>query len=340
MPASRVAVIGGGALGLLCARRLADDGWSVQVHEAPASPGASAIAAGMLAPASEALLEGPGLYPLLMQARQTWAAIAADPPWLHRDGAFHLPPPGEAAERLQALQALGAQAAFATAPVEGDAIAVYTPDDWRLVTAEALAWLARELAARGVIRHAGAPLRPEASTPDRLGVDAVVLAAGWGAAEWGALAPEASLLSPIKGQLLRVTDLGDARGPVLRVEGAYLVPDAAGLIVGATMEPGASDTDVTTAATQTLLAAAAPFAPSVIGRPVVAFAGVRATTPDGLPLVGRSATPGVWWAAGARRNGWLLAPLVAEVLAAGMAGRPAGPWAPRLSPGRFMPAAP
>jgi glycine oxidase len=50
-------------------------------------------------------------------------------------------------------------------------------------------------------------------------------------------------------------------------------------------------------------------------RPAV---GVRAATPDGLPLVGRSSTPGVWIAAGARRNGWLLAPLIAKVLTAAL----------------------
>jgi glycine oxidase len=53
--------------------------------------------------------------------------------------------------------------------------------------------------------------------------------------------------------------------------------------------------------------------------------GVRASTPDGLPLVGWSATPGVMLAVGARRNGWLLAPLVADLVAAYLKGDNPGP---------------
>ncbi|MBE7218460.1 MAG: FAD-dependent oxidoreductase [Caulobacteraceae bacterium] len=333
MAASRVAVIGAGALGLLCARRLADDGWRVQVHEAPARPGASAIAAGMLAPASEAVLDSAGPFPLLLEARDAWTAVAGDDAWLRRDGALHLPAAEDVGPRLDALRAIGARAERLPSPFGGEA--VFTPDDWRLVTADALAWLAGELARRGVRRLAGPPLAPEAASPSRLGVDAVVLAAGWGAATWAALAPEAVRLAPIKGQILRAPGLGPADGPVLRAGGVYLAPDAQGLIVGATMEPGLGDTAVSTAATRALRAAGGRFAPGLADAPVVAFAGVRATTPDGLPLVGPSGTPGVWWAAGARRNGWLLAPLAAEVLAARLAGRPAGPWAARLDPARF-----
>jgi glycine oxidase len=40
-------------------------------------------------------------------------------------------------------------------------------------------------------------------------------------------------------------------------------------------------------------------------------------------------------AVGARRNGWLLAPLVAQVVAACVTGRDAGPYAARLDPQRF-----
>ena len=65
------------------------------------------------------------------------------------------------------------------------------------------------------------------------------------------------------------------------------------------------------------------------------FAGVRAATPDGLPLIGASTEPRVILAAGARRNGWLLAPLAARVVAAAATGAPAGPHARRFDPGRF-----
>jgi glycine oxidase len=40
-------------------------------------------------------------------------------------------------------------------------------------------------------------------------------------------------------------------------------------------------------------------------------------------------------AVGARRNGWLLAPLIAQVVTACVTGRDPGPYAARLDPGRF-----
>jgi glycine oxidase len=64
-------------------------------------------------------------------------------------------------------------------------------------------------------------------------------------------------------------------------------------------------------------------------------AGVRAATPDGLPMAGWSEAPGVALAAGPRRNGWLVAPLVARIVSACVTGRDAGPHAARLDPARF-----
>ena len=63
--------------------------------------------------------------------------------------------------------------------------------------------------------------------------------------------------------------------------------------------------------------------------------GIRAATNDGLPMVGPSARSGVWLAVGARRNGWLLGPLVARMTAAYLAGEDPGPWSQTLHPGRF-----
>jgi glycine oxidase len=49
---------------------------------------------------------------------------------------------------------------------------------------------------------------------------------------------------------------------------------------------------------------------------VAARAGLRPNTMDGLPLIGRSALhPGIVYATGHYRNGVLLAPLTAELIA-------------------------
>ena len=66
-----------------------------------------------------------------------------------------------------------------------------------------------------------------------------------------------------------------------------------------------------------------------------AWAGLRPGTPDGLPIVGESAVPGLYLAAGHFRNGILLAPLtavfLADVLLGGTGGAP-----PLFSPERFV----
>ena len=101
------------------------------------------------------------------------------------------------------------------------------------------------------------------------------------------------------------------------------------------MEPGLADTNVEPVALRPLVEAAGRLFPDLRGAAFLASAGVRAATPDGLPMVGASSEPGVLIAAGARRNGWLLAPLVARLIAACVTGGDPGPYAARLHPRRF-----
>ncbi|HMP63915.1 MAG TPA: FAD-dependent oxidoreductase, partial [Phenylobacterium sp.] len=68
--------------------------------------------------------------------------------------------------------------------------------------------------------------------------------------------------------------------------------------------------------------------------PWTAQAGVRAAATDGLPLVGRSVS-GAFICAGARRNGWLIAPLAAQLIADLVLDRAPGSWARTLDPRRF-----
>jgi glycine oxidase len=61
----------------------------------------------------------------------------------------------------------------------------------------------------------------------------------------------------------------------------------------------------------------------------------RPGTPDGLPLVGGTRIEGLFLASGHYRNGILLAPLTAELIADAMAGKPTSREARALSPNRF-----
>lgn len=316
---ARVTVAGAGALGLAIAFELARLGANVVVRD-PAAPGdnASGVAAGMLAPAFEAALDPVSAddFDILMAARDLWPRLAAASGIdLDRSGAaYYGEHIGAVAKRLKAM---GAQAG-----VYGDR--VYTREDWRLAPRAALAALRRaaeQAGARFELARATAPSADET----------LILATG---AEGGELAPELGLLEPIKGHILRFAG-GPDIGPVIRGDGVYICPDPAGAVVGATMERGVVGRAVDADRVAALRAAAADLLPELAGLEAVAETGVRAATPDGLPLVGWSRAPRTLLAVGARRNGWLLAPLVARMAAAYLAGEDPGPYAARLDPRRF-----
>jgi glycine oxidase len=147
------------------------------------------------------------------------------------------------------------------------------------------------------------------------------------------LASELAHLNPIKGHLARVGR--PSAGVVVRGEAGYAVPTARGLVFGATMEPGVRDLTVDPRRAQPVLDQGLALFPDLRGQPVTFAAGIRAATPDGLPMAGRASQADTFLAVGARRNGWLLAPLVAEVVAACVTGRDPGPYATRLDPARF-----
>ena len=171
----------------------------------------------------------------------------------------------------------------------------------------------------------------------------LIIAAGFEARSLAALAPEVAVLAPIKGHILKYEG-GPRKGPVLRWPdadpGLYIVPQPDGCLVGATMEHGRQDRAVDPAIAADLHARAVAHLPPLASVPYVARTGIRAATTDRLPLVGPSLTPGVWLATGMRRNGWLLAPLVAQIIAAYLTGDDPGPWAQLLDPRRFSKDAP
>jgi len=316
---ARVTVAGAGALGLAIALALAEAGADVTVRD-PAAPGdnASGVAAGMLAPAFEAALDPVSAddFDLLMAARDLWPELATrvgiD---LDRSGAAYY---GEHIGAVAArLRTLGAKAG-----VYGDR--VYTQEDWRLSPLKALAAL------RTAAEQAGARFEALAAEAPSDG-ETLIVATGAGGV---GLAPELAHLTPIKGHILRLSG-GPDIGPVIRGDGVYICPDPAGAIIGATMEQGLADRAVDPVRVAALRAAAEALLPELAGLSATAETGVRAATPDGLPMVGFSASPGVILAVGARRNGWLLAPLVARTVAAYLAGEDPGPYAARLRPSRF-----
>jgi glycine oxidase len=104
---------------------------------------------------------------------------------------------------------------------------------------------------------------------------------------------------------------------VVRTPEVYLVPRSSGkILAGATVEDVGFDKTVVQETTEQLHRAAAKFVPELASAPTVAsWAGLRPGTPDDLPILGNTETPGVFIASGHFRNGVLLAPITAKIMA-------------------------
>jgi glycine/D-amino acid oxidase-like deaminating enzyme len=146
--------------------------------------------------------------------------------------------------------------------------------------------------------------------------DALIVAAG----SWSAqlLDTPREVVKPIRGQLV---SLSMERRPAARViwgTDCYVVPWKDGtVLVGATVEDVGFDESTDAAGVRGLLNAAVDLMPALErARFCGARAGLRPKTADELPAIGRSSTmPHVFYATGHYRNGVLLAPLTALLVA-------------------------
>jgi glycine oxidase len=157
-----------------------------------------------------------------------------------------------------------------------------------------------------------------------LEAEAVVDAAGaWAAFDQGTTFPIP--VYPVRGQIVQLRVEDEPLQTQVCSDEAYLVPRPDGeVLVGSTVELVGFRKAVTAEAVERLLAAAVRLVPALkSARFVSAWSGLRPGTPDGLPLLGDSPLPGLFFAAGHFRNGILLAPvtarLVADVLTGGAA---------------------
>ncbi len=341
-------VVGGGVIGLACAREAARRGLSVVVLEREtAGCGASGVAAGMLAPVTEADFGEERLLRMNLAARELWPAFAAElglGSALREDGALVVAADRDDAEELRRLHGLqqelgleaewlGPRALRRVEPGLSPRVAggIDAPGEASVDPSVVMDALVEALRAEGGELREGQPVagllredarvagvRLESSEEVRGGT--VVLAAGAWSAELGAGA-----VRPIKGQLLELGVRGARDAPlgrVVRTPRCYLVPrDGDRLILGATVEEQGFDTAVTADGVFRLLECAREVLPDVGELELVrARAGLRPGTPDNVPLVGPGAEKGLLLATGHHRNGVLLAPLTAELVAGELTG--------------------
>ena len=162
---------------------------------------------------------------------------------------------------------------------------------------------------------------------------------------WAATLPPGSVL-PRKGQMLSVAlPQSNPLALVLRTEDLYIVPRTSGpnagrAIIGATVEDAAFDKSVQPADIARLHDRAVHLLPSLSGAPVLEqWAGLRPGTADHLPLLGvLPGSPRHLVATGHFRNGILLAPASAHLLAQLLFEEPTSLDLTSFSPGRFVPA--
>jgi len=126
-------------------------------------------------------------------------------------------------------------------------------------------------------------------------------------------------ITPHKGQsfsLRMPSDTEPVLSRVLFAQDTYIVPKADGrIIVGATVEVGSFDPDVTPAGLMHCMANAMQLVPGLGDLPIEeTWAGLRPTTPDKGPILGRTTWDNLFIAGGYWRNGVLLAPKTGQLI--------------------------
>jgi len=347
-----VAVVGGGIVGLACAWYAARRGMSVVVLERDRlGGGASDVAAGMLAPVTEADFGEDELLELNLAAAERWPAFAAElaeasglGTGLRETGALVVAADRDDAEELHRLAELHAALGLPSrwiGPREARTLepglsprvrgAIHAPRDHQADPAATVRALAAACRKAGVelrehvevaelVRTGGAVSGVATATAEVPARTVVVAAGAWSAG----LYPDAPAIRPVKGQIatLRAPDPALAPAHVVRTPRCYLLSREDGRVVlGATVEERGFDTSTTADGVFRLLEAAREVLPDVGELEWTGVrAGLRPGTPDNLPVIGPGSVDGLVWATGHYRNGVLLAPLTGEIVASILTG--------------------
>lgn len=328
-----VIIIGGGIIGLTLAIALRKRGGKVLIIER-GEPGreASHAAAGMLA---DCTLETPAalqplatasarMYPEFVHELQDESGMEVD---LRSLGTLVFPPPEQVHERP----------GFTTASLLPQPLAQLEPaladperavfhlqersvDPPALVAAALKAAKHREVdissgtAVTDVLLADGRVAGVKTAKTTYAAAAVVNCAGAWA----GQIPPHGFPTRPVKGQMLAVVGVPrNLLHHVIRAPEVYLVPRGDGrIVIGATVEEVGYDKRTEPATIHRLHQAAIRMLPALgHARVLEAWAGLRPGTPDNLPILGATATPGYFVATGHFRDGILLAPVTAQLMA-------------------------
>ncbi len=342
----RIGIVGAGIIGCAIAFELARRGAAVTVLDGRGlAAGATQASAGLLAPYTEAHGGGP-LFDLTVRGLEVYdgfvQAVRAGSPIAfeyRRGGTLEI---AETPERWGELSARTAEAWAASAGLEwidGATLRERAPH----VRPDALGglWCAAhghvavpafvdaiaDAARRSgtvfefsrevtTLEPSAGAVRVVASGESRT-FDRVILCAGAWSPALDPLGTMKGRITPIRGQLVRLT------APELRLTHAlwggscYIVPWEDGtVLIGATSEDVGFDERATLDGVRQMLVAAQDLVPALASARFQGVrVGLRPGTADGLPILGPSRDPRILYASGHFRNGILLAPLTAQLIA-------------------------
>lgn len=228
------------------------------------------------------------------------------------------------------------------------------PDDWQVENRKLTEALVRANEKLGVQLIANCEIRSVRIENKRVtGIESetasieaatVVIAAGAWTSEIRTLGTNSSAvqIEPLRGQMLCFqTDPPFTRHVIYSSRG-YLVPRHDGrLLAGSTTEHVGFDKRVTDEGAAAIKSMAFEIAPRLESAAIMdSWAGFRPHAPDDLPVLGPAAdTGGLFYATGHYRNGILLAPITAEIIAEAVVNRKSSPFLASFSPDRFRLAA-
>jgi glycine oxidase len=348
MKSQNVVIVGGGIMGCAAAWQLARRGASVTVLERSV-PGAeaSSAAAGILGAQLEA--SGPGaMAELALESRKLyprWSKALAEETGIdvgyRKCGILRVALDAAGAKKLseeaiwqrrqgQEAPRIGGKRARAIEPAlaRGVAGGVHFAEDGRIDPPLLLRALHIAAARAGASFRTGAYVRRVLIESGRargvlledgqsIGGDAVVVAAG----SWTTLVEGVPLRSdavrPARGQIVELASSQPLLRGVVFGPRCYLVPrDDGRTLVGSTLEFVGYRRGVTAGAVRDLLDAAIELVPALAEAALSGtWSSFRPYTEDHRPLIGPTQVPGLALATGHYRNGILLAPITAEIVA-------------------------
>ena len=341
-----VLIIGAGIVGCAVGEALGRQGASVGfVDPRGVGLGATQASAGMLTPYKEGL-HNPVLEALGLRSLWLWDAFverlfdASVPAQVYaRNGSLDVALDETEAAELQTLARAhaargvlsrylkGGDAKQLERDIAADCVGALLTPGHGYASAPAVTaalWKACESRGAQVAQASVERIQPAAAgvivytTEGRLSAPTVVIAAGSWAGQIPIDGVSALPVHPVRGQLLYLKWPEPPLNHIVWGSRCYAVPWPDGtLLVGATQEDVGFDARATVAGVRDLLEGICELVPRAWQAGFLgARVGLRPGSPDALPIIGRSSrAPGVVYATGHYRNGVLLAPLTAELVA-------------------------